>query len=176
MSSSNYPSPKVHIMVDIETLDVCPTAVILSIGACTLDEIDTFYQELDTSSQYERTRSQSTIEWWSKQSIPMPAGTVPIKDVLYNFKHWISALRAEPIIWCKGTDFDVAILANAFNQYSMGIPWKYNHIRDMRTLVKMHPQITHAPNLNPHHALQDALYQARQLRKLLMYNTFLCLE
>jgi hypothetical protein len=40
-------SDKVHIMVDIETFDVIPSATILSIGACTMPGAQlTFYREL----------------------------------------------------------------------------------------------------------------------------------
>lgn len=169
---------KVHVMVDIETLDVVPSAVILSIGATTLDPDYpiAFYSELAVSTQFERTRSEGTIEWWSKQTIPMPQGTIDIVIALADFKKYLSALRAEPIIWCKGTDFDTAILANAYAQYKIPLPWKYNAIRDFRTVKKLFPHYKFPANPNAHHALADAKHQAEELRAILKANPNLSLE
>jgi hypothetical protein len=168
-------SNKVHVMVDIECYDVVPTAVILSLGAVTMHRADqqTFYAEYATDTQYERTRSISTIEWWAQQSTPLPQGLTALKDGLIDFALWLRDLRAEPIIWCKGTDFDTAILAHAFNQYAMAAPWKYNHVRDMRTLKKCHPQLNYVENQQPHHALQDAINQAVHLNQIFAYNQYL---
>ena len=168
---------KVHVMVDIETYDVIPSAVILSLGACTIRDsaAGCFYTEFDPNTQSDRTTSASTIEWWKRQGedkIPNKSTTY-LEDGLRKFSFWLSSLRAEPIIWCKGTDFDVAILADAYKYYNMRIPWKYNNIRDMRTLKKCHPQLTYIENPNPHHALQDAIYQTHHLQQIFMYNQHL---
>ena len=64
---------KIHIMVDIETYDTKPTAVILSIGACVVtDPGQNYYRELDPTTQTYRTVSDSTKEWWAKQPMPIP--------------------------------------------------------------------------------------------------------
>ena len=169
---------KVYVMVDIETLDVVPSAVILSIGACVIQDIvdTTFYVELHTDTQYERTRSESTIDWWAKQKEGlMPQGTTPIVDALQSFSRWLSALRAEPIIWCKGTDFDTAILSHAYLQYHIPLPWKYNSIRDFRTVKKLFPHYQFPANPNAHNALADAKHQAEELRAILKANPNLTL-
>lgn len=169
---------KVHVMVDIETLDTTPTAVILSIGAITLDPDYpvTFYAELDVSTQFERTRSEGTIEWWSKQPIAVPQGTTYIQDALADFKKYLSALRAEPIIWCKGTDFDTAILSHAYAQHKLLLPWKYNSVRDFRTVQRLFPHYNFPANPNAHHALADAKHQAEELRAILQANPNLTLS
>lgn len=168
---------KVHVMVDIETLDVIPSAQILSIGATTLDPDypTTFYTELDVSTQFERTRSQGTIEWWSTQPIPMPQGMTFIQDALEGFSKFLSALRPEPIIWCKGTDFDTAILSHAYAQHKLTLPWKYNSVRDFRTVKKLFPHYNFPANPNAHHALADAKHQAEELRAILKANPNLTL-
>lgn len=168
-------SNKVHVMVDIETLDTERTAVILSLGAVVMNSAEehTLYLEFDSDTQYERTKSQSTIEWWNQQPIPAPKGSMTLVDGLKAFKLWLSALRAEPIIWCKGTDFDTAILAHAYAHNRIEIPWKYNNVRDVRTLKKLHPQLTYATNHQPHHALQDAINQAVHLSQIFAYNQYL---
>lgn len=168
---------KVHVMVDIETLDTTPTAVILSIGACTIVPWfpTEFYEELDVNTQYERTKSESTIAWWATQTMPMPQGTTPIKDALQSFGRWISSLRAEPIIWCKGTDFDTAILAHAYAQHKIPLPWKYNAVRDFRTVKKLFPHYQFPANPQAHNALQDALHQTEELKAILKANPNLSL-
>ena len=176
MFQANSP---VHIMVDIETLDTDRTAVILSIGAVTIpsmlgNEFKSFYVECYEYKQYERTASQDTINWWAKQpSGLMPKGTILLTEALKEFKLWIEQQRAEPIMWCKGTDFDTAILAHAFQQYKIPVPWKYNAIRDVRTLEKI-LSVASQKNENPHNALADALHQSRKLQQIMLeYNLVL---
>lgn len=167
---------KVHLMVDIESEDVEPSAVILSIGGCTIREIDTskyFYSELDTNTQFGRTKSPFTLEWWKTQVAKggyKPDGKVYIKDALEQFSDWIKSFNARPIIWCKGTDFDVKILDDAYKMEKLEVPWAYNDVRDFRTLKKLHPQLTFPENQFAHHALEDALYQARCLNTIFAYN------
>lgn len=167
---------KVHIMVDIETEDVEPSAVILSIGACNIRETTTskcFYSELDTATQCGRTKSSFTLEWWKTQVAKggyKPAGGVYIKAALDQFSAWIKSFNARPIIWCKGTDFDVKILVDAYKMERIEIPWAYTDVRDFRTLKNLHPQLTFSENHFAHHALEDALYQAQCLRIIFAYN------
>lgn len=152
---------KIHIMVDIETYDTKPTALILSIGACVItDPVQSYYRELDPTTQIWRTVSDSTREWWSKQPMPVPIGPYSIHAALTDFSGWLQDLKKEPVIWCKGTDFDVAILTNAYGQLHLPIPWKYNNIRDCRTVFKI---AEWKPRKAAHNALQDAKDQADDL-------------
>ena len=166
---------KVHIMVDLETLDTAPTAVILSIGACLVERSSLlpgqeFYTELATASQFERTQSKDTLEWWDTQ----PEGVKPKGDGNHIFfalgalSYWIQSLIATPIIWCKGTDFDTAILANAYAQLKQPLPWKYNNVRDYRTLAKSFPNVMRTSPVT-HNALQDARDQAEHLKEISHY-------
>lgn len=171
-------SEKVNVMVDIETLDVKSTAVILSIGACTIElftEAITFYEEIDPASQSSRSISQSTVDWWKTQSGYPGGGIRSLKAVLTSFSRYLSSLRAEPIIWCKGTDFDTQILANAFTEHGMEVPWKYNAVRDFRTVKKLLP-VNVGPNPNPHNALADALHQSAELRQCSTVHGFMLEE
>ena len=165
-------SDKVHVMVDIETYDIERTAKIASIGAVTMrrEEQQTFYGEYSPDGQYGRTKSESTLDWWSKQPIPIPFSEVYLETGLRDFSAWLSALGGDPIIWCKGTDFDTAILAHAFTSYGYPVPWKYNNVRDMRTLKKLHPQIPYHENPQPHNALWDAINQAQHVDQIFAFN------
>lgn len=167
MSASNQTD---HIMVDIETLDTAPSAVILSIGACVISPNrfrPQFYGELAVMDQHAlgRTTSQDTIDWWATQSNCPKNGTFLLKPTLIEFANWIAACTSNPIIWCKGTDFDVAILGHAYKQCELPTPWKYNAVRDFRTIKKMFSESVSTDIINTaaHNALADAEYQADQL-------------
>jgi hypothetical protein len=70
---------KNDIMIDMETLDVLPTATILTIGAVKFDpfgdelaepSMEKFYVKVDVDScdRLGCTISQDTLNWWSNQS------------------------------------------------------------------------------------------------------------
>ena len=95
-------------MIDLETLDVLPTATVLSIGAVKFDpygddvespDCEKFYVRVDIDScdTLGLTTSDATIEWWANQSDEAqeeafnPEGRVDIKDAmdqLYKF-FWV---------------------------------------------------------------------------------------
>ena len=152
---------KIHVMVDLETYDTKPTAVILSIGAVVITAPQlTFYRELDPTTQVFRTVSESTKEWWSKQPMPIPIGTHSLYAALMEFSYWLADFKTEVILWCKGTDFDAAILADAYRVLFTPLPWKYNNVRDCRTVFKI---AEWEPKKAAHNALQDAKDQADDL-------------
>jgi len=162
MPINPYNTPHNHVMIDIETYDTKPTAVILSIGACLIGNSSIcFYAEIDVATQFERTASIATKEWWAQQQNPPIYGAAPLYHALDGLALWIKTnTEGEPIIWCKGTDFDTAILANAFNQLYIPVPWKYNNVRDCRTVYKV---TGHTPIEAQHNAVQDAQEQAKDL-------------
>jgi hypothetical protein len=170
MSLVNTPEPTVHVMVDIETLDTTPDAVILSLGACTIQEPHAYwYDEFDESTQFERSVSKETLHWWETQAgTPMPKGNTGLTSGLEAFTKWLEAFKATPIIWAKGIDFDCVILAHAFRQCGLKLPWKYNSVRDFRTVKKTMPVggDLDFSGLTPHNAMHDAMRQAAQLRQI----------
>jgi len=172
-----------HVMVDIETLDTGTDAVILSIGACSVKVGElgnpdfVFYQEIHLS-QADRKFDMSTVLWWVDQNskgatLPIK-GTEPLKEVLEYFNRWLVSVFDSPIIWCKGTDFDIAILTHAMNQHNIKPAWKYNNVRDCRTVFKLFPGAKEAipENKNPHNALDDAIHQAAQLAYIARTHNF----
>lgn len=154
-----------HIMVDIETYDVKPSAVILSIGAATLFGNDDFYAEIDPKTQPNRTCSDSTVNWWAAQGNPPINGTNNFIETMQAFATWVKARGERPVIWCKGTNFDVVILTHALESLNIPVPWKYNDVRDCRTVFKL-------AGINPvvaeHHALSDVYNQTDDLMKALV--------
>jgi DNA polymerase III epsilon subunit-like protein len=161
------------IMIDLETLDVLPTATILTIGAVKFDPFgddindprcEKFYVRVDVDScdRIGATVSQATLDWWSSQSQEAqneafdPTNRIPIEDAMTRlYKFCWGAKR----VWSHGAGFDVIILEHYFRKIGKAIPWSFWEVRDTRTIfdIGINPQ---RPPVLKHHALEDAWNQA----------------
>ncbi|MCO6556040.1 3'-5' exonuclease [Gilliamella sp. BG6] len=192
------------IIIDIETLDTKPTAIILSIGAFAFDRFNLnatlenmkntyfneststyhFYCVCDLNNQLlysRRTISQSTLDWWRKQpsnnhkDIFLNNGKSLILNKVLNalvnkIEEW-KENNPEIMFYFRGTDFDPVILKNAFEEYGLSIPWKYNQVRDIRTYIDALNRTNsgyikeHYSSFNfmKHNALHDAMSDAEQM-------------
>lgn len=164
---------KTDIMIDLETLDVLPTATILTIGAVKFDPFgddineptcEKFYVkvDLDSCDRLGCTVSQSTVDWWANQSKEAqeeafnPEGRIDIVDAMNQlYKFCWGAKR----VWSHGAGFDVIILEHYFRKIGKAIPWQFWEVRCTRTLfdIGIDP---HRPPVLKHHALEDAWNQA----------------
>jgi exodeoxyribonuclease VIII len=159
-----------NFMLDIETLGTDPDAVILSIGCAAFDKdfkvSDSFYIELETTTQC-RSVHISTVRWWATQATGMPGDTdtaVTLNEALIKLFEFIrnsAPQTVTPIIWCKGPQFDAAILTDAYNKAGTPTPWIYSNVRDLRTVLKL-ARIP-KPSVVSHNALQDCYDQIEQL-------------
>lgn len=184
---------KNHVMVDIETLSLQPDALILSIGAVRFSEEglgETLYIEIDISDslQHDRRVDGETLKWWISQDEKAKRvltdrgkeiyGPLSLRAALGLFNDWIASSGIDDtIIWAKGPQFDIVVLEQSFKRLGFHIPWKYNNIRDFRTLLKLG---TVQKELNyfeerllfkdtvKHNALDDAMYQADLCRMILI--------
>lgn len=171
---------KVHVMVDIESLSTSADAVVLSIGAVAFagvvgaPRVPKFNVALHVQQQINAGReiSASTLQWWMKQSddarslFTARAGAV-VQPTLRNFNDWLCSLMApetdELIVWANGVAFDIAALTSLYATFNTDVPWKYNAVRDARTLYKLFdPGRVHEPPFKgtQHDALADAEHQA----------------
>lgn len=171
-----------HAMIDIETMDIETTAVVLSVGVViydpltdTRDHIDScpaMYRVLDIREQVGRGRTigGDTMVWWTQQSAEArkvfteqprthPIAVLSGVSVLlkeYNVQH----------VWGNGSDFDNAIINNLAKSFGQHTPLNYKHNRCFRTLKAMMghhiPAHATAPMGTHHNALDDAVYQAVQ--------------
>jgi hypothetical protein len=166
-------SNNTDLMIDLETLDVTPTASILTIGAVRFDPFgddvnepssDKFYVKIDLDScdRLGLTVSEATLEWWSSQSKEAqeeafsPDGRIDIVDAmnqLYKFA-WGSKR-----VWSHGAGFDVPICEHIYRKIQKAIPWQFWEVRDTRTLFDIGINPNRPPVLK-HHALEDAWNQA----------------
>lgn len=161
-------------MIDLETLGCAPDAVILSIGLVEFDIYGAIpgtelYLELHTDSQEDNTVDLSTVRWWVDQlklgnTIPWNGATTPYAACL-ELDKVLKGNTGE--IWANGTDFDIPKLQHLFTSNGCDIPWKYNQVRDLRTLAALFPEIAWPENAQKHNALQDAICQADHAAQLL---------
>jgi DNA polymerase III epsilon subunit-like protein len=165
--------PKTHVMLDLETLDVRPTASILTIGAVKFDpygndierpDCDKFYVkvDLDSCDRLGLTVDDNTVAWWGQQSAEAQAeafsedGRISIEDAMQQLYKFCWGAKC---VWSHGAGFDVVILEHVFNRVGRAVPWKFWQVRDTRTMFDLGIDPNRPPILK-HHALEDAWNQA----------------
>jgi hypothetical protein len=161
--------PFTQVMIDLETVDVATTAVVVSIGAVYFNHKalgPTFYRVLSTDDQQQRGRtvSQDTLKWWAQQSAEArkvfdePATHTPI--VLDEFAAYLGDKNIQ--VWGNGADFDCTIWGDVYRSFGIKRPWSYSNNRCYRTLknVLCSAVPTPARKGTHHNALDDAVHQA----------------
>lgn len=169
---------KKNVMVDLETLDTAPTAVILSVGAVKFDKdgvYETFYKVVNTEScvDFDRSLSVSTLSWWLDKD---PAAQAALKealngegedleDVLREFAEFVE----NSDLWGNGSDFDNVILADSMRACGLNFHSSYTNNRCYRTLRNLFPNIPRERHGVHHNALDDAITQARHASAILKH-------
>lgn len=181
-------------VIDLETLDTEPTAVILSIGIVAFnvhefDNVETITSQWRERQYYEfpkmqeqidmgRTISFSTLHWWNEQSALArneafkPEGNrLHGERIAKNLRNFIESrcLDAKRVrLWGNGSSFDNVILRSYLKTFGeqIQIPWWQD--RDMRT-VKEFNQAAPAPEmgLTAHVAINDAIHEAMVIQRCL---------
>jgi hypothetical protein len=172
-----------HLMIDFETLDTTPTAVVLSLGGVFFNKnniISTFYCEFDVESQMRnrRTISADTIMWWLNQTTgrkftPDKGKTFDVS--LNEFLAWLQKCKMDNLgfdnVWANDPDFDCAILENLINSLHGPnvIPYPFWQKRSMRTFIEYvgKGKKVQRTQVQQHNALVDAIDQARYVMELL---------
>ena len=163
-----------NVMLDLETTGVAAGCCILSIGACTLDLNNEFYQKISIDSCWNSGLKDdpSTLNWWDSQDpaarIEAFSGTLHIQDVLNNFSLWLKGLQEKNVkVWGNGADFDLPILQAAYEACKLEKPWKPYNGRCYRTIKNLYSDVpTNSFRGVKHNALEDAKNQAIHLMKI----------
>ena len=139
------------IMIDLETLDVLPSATILTIGAVKFDpfgeeandpKMEKFYLKVDIDScdRIGASVSTATLDWWANQTAAAqadafdPSNRIPIEEAMTKlYKFCWGGKR----VWSHGAGFDVIILEWYFRKIEKAIPWSFWEVRDTRTLFDL---------------------------------------
>lgn len=211
-AAANPPAPDVNIALDIETLSRRPTAAIISIAArvfsftkeapVVLDNIRAeqgyILINASTCAMEGLHFDMDTIRWWQRRSEEarapheqMVSEAVPIAKALDDFYKWCSTIRkaagGQLLFWMQGTDFDAAILRNAYAEIlGYDTPWKHTELRDSRTFIHttiglLRPDVADPysiipknPNWHPHDALSDVeqlIWNVRHVQQLFLSST-----
>ncbi len=172
------------LMIDLETLDTSPTAVVLSLGAVVFDPYThargaTFYVEftnfLEQQTGVGRTISPSTVLWWMGQNAAAREVFKPKEasnercSALWGLTYFADYLKPLNIkrVWAKDPDFDVVILRSLYQTNAPGLafPFKYSAGRSVRTVEDMpFAPLRDAPPV-AHNALDDAIAQATRVQE-----------
>jgi hypothetical protein len=160
-----------HAMIDLETLDVTPDAVVLTVGGVKFNpETDAephseFYFRLDVDTQDGRSVNDDTVAWWATQSSEIQEeafgteGRVHMDVFLDSLPKWMVGVD---VLWGQGYGFDATIMENMLRQRGKIIPWRFWQVRDSRTLfsmAKVDPRKAMQSDL--HNALADSYFQAK---------------
>lgn len=172
------------LMLDLETLDTAPTAVVLSLGAVPFDPYGhvmgpPFYVEftnfLEQQTAVGRTISPSTVIWWmgqdakARQVFQSKESSPERCSPLWGLHAFADFLKANPIqnVWAKDPDFDVVILRSLYqtNAPDLVFPFKYSAGRSVRTIEAMpFARLRDKPPV-AHNALEDAVAQAKAVQE-----------
>lgn len=138
---------------------------------------DRFFETGKTSDRlkYPLKRDPKTVQWWSEQSAEAQAAfenPVDLRIALSRLSVWLADVSPDVTalrLWAHGSHFDIPILAAAYEAVGLPVPWHYRAPRDTRTAFDMAGILDHSAWLKqhpgplgvPHHALDDAICQAR---------------
>jgi hypothetical protein len=171
-----------HAMIDLETLDVRPSAAFPSI-AITQFDIDTgmvgqtLYRTISLESLFAHglTVGASTLKWWMEQDREvcrlMFVNVSDLKDVLcevtaFIHEHDLTAL------WGNSAKFDLGILENAYRATGIPLPWGRHNEQCYRTKVFGYEHVFNEPKpINAHDPRVDCLYQIKKLCAVQKYLT-----
>ena len=182
--------PRIHVVIDLETLSTRPNAAILAIGAVAVDIIaGKVIDEFSTTIDYEEGRalgvfheSEETWAWWKKQGARAVQATfkrehsytVGLKlfcSWYYKIKEKADGHKNVPV-WGNGASFDNAILSHAFAVFGIKQPWFYTNDRCYRTLAALFPiagKKKSGPKHLQHIVVEDARREGEHLIQIVKY-------
>lgn len=168
-----------HLMIDLETLGTNPNCVVTQIGWALFDpkaqdmitESGCFY--LSPAEQIKRGRSVTwdTIAWWlgqnehARNKMANSQTAESVTETLGNFINNFDWATIEGV-WGHGATFDITIMEDLLYDYAYKSPWKYNAVRDTRTLFALRSHDKLPKSEMSHDAEEDAIVQAKHVQKI----------
>ena len=174
------PKPIKHVMIDLETLSLEPTAYVFQIGVVfelkgveAAYEIDIDPSLLNTSydinpdtvawHRQDRERSGNLDQCGLEGISHRTAG----EQLLYLLETATEDGAYTLNLWAAGINFDFPILEHMLKSEGLKPNWPYNSLRDFRTARELFKHRVPASYKNSHTAMSDALNQHRHLMKLI---------
>ncbi len=167
--------------IDLETGSKRACSSIASIGITTVDinrkALSELYinVDLNTGLNTQRLTDEDTLSWWSEQDDAVrnealaPSNPVTLEVALEAVADYIANLRdrGNAYVFGNGSEFDIAIMFDAYAQMGMEEPWDFRHVHSVRTVVLL-SELALDVNFKRsnkfvgqrHHALHDARHEA----------------
>lgn len=176
-----------HLMIDIEALDMKPTTSILQIGAVRFDmqdgpvdvaqtpTCDRFCAYVKLTDALAGKPDADTLMWWLRQGMArehLVAGleqrSMHLSEALLALTGFIVTTPNLEGVWAHGSAFDLGSLQLAYARCDLQVPWHYRLVRDTRTLfaakgLKQEDMLVKGSNV--HDAVADCLDQIVAVRK-----------
>lgn len=180
-----HPYNTTNVVIDWETLDVRPSAVVISLGYAILGYreedgetgiVEAGHYNINAHPQTGRTVGVDTLSWWADthKRYPQLAGLLALdsKQLGVVMEEFCGVLRRLPknyVIWGYGAVFDLGILEDICRSLDVQLPnWNFRRGACLRTLTQAYPHIqAPSPNEYPHLAVSDAMYEAKWLAAIL---------
>lgn len=186
-----FPNPTpadLLLMIDIESLDLGPRPVITQVALLGYDLNEDELLEIRHTHFYPiepqqkiipaRTISASTIAWWMTQSdearekFELSTAT-DFEDLVALARNLVTVFnqltdngKANYEIVAKGPQFDIVALETLLKEVGLEVPWKYDRVRDLRTMLSLagiNPKNVDKPaGMVPHVAMWDSRWQIEQ--------------
>lgn len=166
-----------HMMLDLETADVEPEGVILTLGAVMFDprgddrdkntrKNPKLYMRFEIEEQQDlgRTMSDDTLAWWSRQTDEAREEAFGEGEDRLSLSDGMEVLNeffkenGGKWVWSKGAAFDIVFIQNACRELGLPIPWVTWNQRCVREYYHL-PFDHNEPKDGAHHALVDAMRQ-----------------
>lgn len=189
-------NPNTCVTFDIETLDIRPSAIVLSLGVVLfpINKTNKFSELLENGINLyfnkeqqiakNRTTSPDTIQWWSNQS-PASRECLNINEHMQTdcrelhpalwalYKRIDYKPNAKKTRWFSRGSFDHTILESFCHDMDIETPYKYWCWRDSRSFLDgakaeyNKNKIDKPEGYIPHNSIHDAAYDAYMLQRAL---------
>lgn len=137
-----------QIMIDLETLDLAPTAAVTQLGWATYKLGETaiiasgcYHLQVPAQLAKGRTMRWDTIAWWFEQDeaarqVMVRKGRDDPYIALEDFRHTMPWKDIKGV-WSHGLNFDIPILCSLLQVFGQPEPWHYRTPRDTRTMMAL---------------------------------------
>ena len=179
----------IKAMIDLETLNVKPGAIVLSAGVVLfdLDDVNTFEELVDsgknilfdTKVQIEAglTKSDKTLAWWAERGeaareVLNPANPTHPRKFYKELQLLGNHFEFNKLNWySRGNAFDMSILEAMLDEFNVTVPWKFWKVRCTRTWMEENgdfdtKKCPRPDGMIPHNSLHDAAYEAWMMQRV----------
>jgi hypothetical protein len=182
MTDTTSTARRLGVMIDTESLSLSARCVVtqLAMVAFDLDDpteylaMEEQFLPITPQSTLGREINGDTVLFWMRQSdaardmFERNSGN-DFPELMALTQHFLDHIAtliedsSDVEIWARGTDHDISILKSLAEDLNLKLPWKYDCVRDLRTLMSAagvgKREIAPRVGFIEHHALSDCKHQ-----------------